>query len=161
MVAKANFIILACPPTALRGFVDEHRDALRGKGKMFVDLSVTFSRYGGPRVQPPTESDGPQWKGPYFDMVNYLRDRLDDPTSGWIKAWSNLAAGSIRDNRVQPVEVAGDESAKAVAFRMLQDEGWEPLDCGGPEDIPKIETGFHPRRWRHPRHLEFNGPNHP
>ena len=41
-----------------------------------------------------------------------LRDRLDDPTSGWIKAWSNLAAGSIRDNRVQPVEVAGDESAK-------------------------------------------------
>ena len=48
-----------------------------------------------------------------------------------------------------------------IAFKMLEAEGWEPLDCGGPEDIPKIETGFHPRRVRHPRHLEFNGPKHP
>ena len=62
---------------------------------------------------------------------------------------------------MQPVEVAGDPAAKAVAFKMLEAAGWEPLDCGGTEDIPKIETGFHARRVRHPRHLEFNGPNHP
>ena len=94
-------------------------------------------------------------------QVNYLRDRLGDPNSAWIKAWANLAAGSIKNNRVQPVEVAGDDAAKAIAFKMLTVEGWEPLDCGSVEDIPKIETGFHPHRWRHPRHLEFNGPNHP
>ena len=162
LVQKANFIILAIPPGPYcRDFIDKHRDALWGKGKMFVDLSVTFSRFGRPEVQPPTKSDGPNWRGPYFDQVNYLRDRLGDPSSSWVKAWHNLAAGSILKNRVQPVEVAGDAAAKAMAFKMLEVAGWEPLDCGGPEDIPKIETGFHERRWRHPRHLAFNGPNHP
>merc|ERR1719473_2419227 len=102
MVERSNFIILACPATVLRSFIDTHGEALRGKNKMFVDLSVTFSRFGSPRTQPPTESDGPGWRGPYFDMVNYLRDRLDDPTAGWVKAWHNLAAGSILKNRVQP-----------------------------------------------------------
>merc|ERR1711998_90130 len=48
MVEKANFIILAIPPTALRDFIETHRSAIVGKGKMFVDLSVTFSRFGGP-----------------------------------------------------------------------------------------------------------------
>lgn len=90
MVSRANFIILACPPTALRDFVDTHREAITGKSKMFVDLSVTFSRYGSPKIQPPTQPDGPNWRGPYFDMVNYLKDRLNDPTSSWIKAWANL-----------------------------------------------------------------------
>jgi len=162
MLNKANFIILAIPPgPACRDWVDEHREAIVGKGKMFVDLSVTFSRFGSPATQPPTVSDGPNWRGPYFDQVNYLRDRLNDPTSGWVKAWANLMAASITRNKVQPVEVAGDDTAKAVTFKLLQAEGWEPLDCGGIEDIPKIETGFHPRRVRHPRHLEFNGPNHP
>eukprot|EP00931_Biecheleriopsis_adriatica_P119486 TRINITY_DN94709_c0_g1_i1.p1 TRINITY_DN94709_c0_g1~~TRINITY_DN94709_c0_g1_i1.p1 ORF type:complete len:235 (-),score=28.21 TRINITY_DN94709_c0_g1_i1:290-958(-) len=161
LVQKANFIILAIPPTALRDFVDTHRDALVGKGKMFVDLSVTFSRYGSPAIQPPTQSDGPNWHGPYHDMVNYLRDRLSDPSSSWIKAWANLYYLSIANNKAQPVEVAGDTTAKEVAFKILTAEGWEPLDCGGISDVPQIETGFHPRRVRHPRHLEFNGPNHP
>ena len=68
---------------------------------------------------------------------------------------------SIRDNRQQPVEVAGDDNAKAVAFRLLNKAGFEPLDCGGMEDICKIEPGYHSRRERHPRHIEFNGANHP
>lgn len=57
----------------------------------------------------------------------------------WIKAWANLMASSIHNNRVQPVEVAGDEGAKKIAFRMLEEAGWEPLDCGGLSDISKIE----------------------
>eukprot|EP00746_Dinoflagellata_sp_MGD_P133103 gnl/MRDRNA2_/MRDRNA2_66789_c0_seq2.p1 gnl/MRDRNA2_/MRDRNA2_66789_c0~~gnl/MRDRNA2_/MRDRNA2_66789_c0_seq2.p1 ORF type:complete len:241 (+),score=42.05 gnl/MRDRNA2_/MRDRNA2_66789_c0_seq2:79-801(+) len=161
MVEKANFIILAIPPIALRDFMDTHREVIVGKGKMFVDLSVTFSRYGGTKVQPPTQSDGPNWCGPYFDMVNYLRDRLNDSSSSWVKAWHNLYYKSIKNNKVQPVECAGDPAAKDMAFKILLAEGWEPLDCGGIQDIPKIETGFHERRWRHPRHIEFNGPNHP
>lgn len=161
MLEKANFIILAIPPTALRDFMDEHRDVIVGRGKMFVDLSSTFSRLGGPKKQPPTQSDGPHWRGPYYDMVNYLRDRLNDPSTSWVKAWHNLYFRSIKNNRVQPVECAGDPDAKDWAFKILQAEGWEPLDCGGIQDIPKIETGFHERRWRHPRHIEFNGPRHP
>ena len=71
MVRKANFIILAIPPGPVcKAFIDAHRDELVGKGKMFVDLSVTFSRYGSPAVQPPTVSDGRCWRGPYFDQVH-------------------------------------------------------------------------------------------
>lgn len=44
------------------------------------------------------------------------------------------------------METAGDPAAKEVAIAMLTAEGWEPLDCGGIADIPKIETGFHERR---------------
>jgi len=68
---------------------------------------------------------------------------------------------SIKLNKHQPVECAGDQSAKEIAMEIMRVEGWEPLDCGGMEDIPKIETGTHERRWRHPRHIEFNGPDHP
>ena len=57
MVERANFIILAIPSKSLVSFLETHRDAIVGKGKMFCDLSVTFSRYGGPSVQPPTHSD--------------------------------------------------------------------------------------------------------
>jgi len=161
MVEKASFIILAIPSTSLIEFLDTHRAALVGKGKMFCDLSVTFSRYGSPAVQPPTEADGPNWRGPYYDYVSYMKDRLDDPSATWVKAWHNLSYRSIANNKVQPVECAGDQEAKAMAMKILTAEGWEPLDCGGIADVPKIETGFHERRWRHPRHLEFNGPNHP
>lgn len=151
----------ATPQTSLIEFLDTHRAALVGKGKMFCDLSVTFSRYGSPAVQPPTEADGPNWRGPYYDYVSYMKDRLDDPSATWVKAWHNLSYRSIANNKVQPVECAGDQEAKAMAMKILTAEGWEPLDCGGIADVPKIETGFHERRWRHPRHLEFNGPNHP
>jgi len=157
----ANFIILAIPATCLRPFLDQYRQLIVGKGKCFVDLSVTFSRFGSPQIQPPTLSDGPGWRGPYFDMVNYLRDRLGDPSTQWVKAWHNLYYKSIMDDKRQPVECAGDPRAKAIAMEIMFQEGWEPLDCGGIDDVPNIETGFHPRRRRHPRHLEFNGPNHP
>jgi predicted dinucleotide-binding enzyme len=157
MIRASNFIMLCIyPGKPSSDFIDTYRDELSGKSKMFVDMSVAFSRLGyprgGPRVQPPA---------PYQDHVNWLKDRLDDPTASWVKSWANLMAGSIRNNRRQPVEVAGDPAAKAVAFRLLNTAGFEPLDCGGTQDIPKIEPGFHERRWKHPRHLEFNGPNHP
>jgi len=161
MIEKASFIILAIPSGALIPFLETHRAAIEGKGKMFVDLSVTFSRMGSPAVQPPTRSDGPNWKGPYFDYVTYMKDRLNDPSATFVKAWHNLYYKSIANNKVQPVECAGDAAAKAMAMKMLTAEGWEPLDCGGIDDVPKIETGFHERRWRHPRHREFNGPSHP
>ena len=170
MVEKANFIISAIPAASLTHFFDTHRDAIVGRGKMFVDLSVTFSRRGSEsghglatanETPPPKVSDGPNWRGPYYDMCNYLKDRLNDPSTSFVKAWHNLIFYSITDNNVQPVECAGDPAAKEVAMAMMHAEGWEPLDCGGIADVPKVETGFHERRWRHPRHLEYNGPDHP
>ena len=60
---------------------------------------------------------------------------------------------------------SGDEAAKQTAFRMLSAAGFEPLDCGSADDAKGIEPCSapynRPERWRHPRHLEFNGPNHP
>ena len=48
---------------------------------------------------------------------------------------------------------------------MLTAAGFEPLDCGSADAAKGIEpcaAPFNrPERWRHPRHLEFNGPNHP
>lgn len=109
MLEKANFIILAIPSTELRDFFDKHRPLIAGKNKMFVDLSVTFSRYGSPKVQPPTVSDGPNWNGPYFDMCNYLKDRLNDDSATFVKAWHNLYFKSIMNDKVQPVECARSE----------------------------------------------------
>lgn len=95
MLEKANFIILAVPARTLTDFFDTHRDLIVGKSKMFVDLSVTFSRMGSPAIQPPTSSDGPNWRGPYFDMCNYQKDRLNDPTVSFVKTWHNLYYKSI------------------------------------------------------------------
>ena len=138
MLKKANFIILATPPgQALADFFDAHKDIIRGAGKCFVDLSVAFSRYGSPAVQPPP---------PYLSTIEWLKDRFDDPSTCFVKAWANLMAASIVQNRKQPVEVAGDDKAKEIAFRMLTKVGFTPCDCGGVADVPKIEPGFHERR---------------
>jgi predicted dinucleotide-binding enzyme len=154
MIRASNFIIISIyPGKCSRDFFDTYRDEISGKNKMFVDLTVGFSpRFGQPCLKE---------CAPYLDHVNWLKDNLNDPTSSWVKAWANLMARSIKDNRQQPVEVAGDPAAKSVTFRLLNYAGWEPLDCGSCEDIPKIEPGLHSRRWKHPRHLEYNGPNHP
>jgi len=81
MIEKANFIIVTVPSGNVTEFFDTHRDLIVGKGKMFNEISSTFSKMGGPDVQPPTESDGENWKGPYFDMCNYQKDRLNDPST--------------------------------------------------------------------------------
>jgi len=153
MLRASDLIILAIyPGKCSTDFIDTYREEIVGKGKMFLDMTVAYSRFGSPSVR------GPK---PYADHVNWLKDRLNDPTASWVKAMANLMARSIYQNKVQPVEVAGDEAAKEVIIRLLEHAGWEPLDCGTAADIPKIEPGFHENRWRHPRHLEFNGPNHP
>ena len=126
--------------------------AIKGRGLCFVDLSVAFSRYGSPAVQPPA---------PFFSTIEWLKSLLDDPSTSFVKAWANLMAQSISKNRKQPVEVAGDDKAKEIAFRLLNKVGFTPCDCGGCADVPKIEPGFHERRWKHPTHLAFNGANHP
>ena len=83
----------------------------------------------------------------------------------WAKAWANVMYTSISGFRKQPMEVAGDEAAKAMAFRMLSAAGFEPLDCGSAEDAKGIEPCSapydRPERVRHPRHVEWNGLQHP
>jgi predicted dinucleotide-binding enzyme len=158
MIRASNFIILAIYPGATTAdFIDKYREELVGTGKMLVDLSVPFSRLGYPRAGPEVR----QFIHPHLDHVNFIKAKLNDPTASVVKAWANLMASSIANNRRQPVGVAGDPAAKAVAIRLLHRAGFEFLDCGGPEDVAKIEPGFHERRWKHPRHLQFNGPNHP
>lgn len=134
--------------------IDKFRKHCMGKGKVFVDLLVAYSRYFG-------DAQRPNGGGPPYSTTIHGKERMGDSTAAWVKCFANLAAGSVRNRRVQPVEVAGDEVGKAVCFKLLKAAGFEPLDCGGMADCPKIEPGYHPRRWKHPRHLEFNGANHP
>ena len=157
MLEKSNFVLLCIkpgPPSVQ--FVDSIKEQVKGKGKSFVDMSASYTRYCSDRDRAPP---------PYKSHLNYLKDRLDDPSSSWVKAWANVMYTSISNFNRQPMEVAGDPKAKETAFRMLTAAGFEPLDCGTAEDAMKIEpisAPFNrPERWRHPRHLEFNGPNHP
>eukprot|EP00930_Biecheleria_cincta_P048805 TRINITY_DN34069_c0_g1_i1.p1 TRINITY_DN34069_c0_g1~~TRINITY_DN34069_c0_g1_i1.p1 ORF type:complete len:199 (+),score=30.20 TRINITY_DN34069_c0_g1_i1:162-758(+) len=154
MIRASNFIMLCIDPGQPSAeFLDNYRDEFLGQGKMFVDMSAPFAAASSQELQ--------QCMHPHNDHVSFLKARLNDPSASFVKAWANVMAREIRDNRQQPVEVAGDPEAKSVAIRLLNRAGFEPIDCGGPEDIPKIEPGFHERRWRHPRHLAFNGPDHP
>eukprot|EP00403_Amphidinium_massartii_P010014 CAMPEP_0178409342 /NCGR_PEP_ID=MMETSP0689_2-20121128/20413_1 /TAXON_ID=160604 /ORGANISM="Amphidinium massartii, Strain CS-259" /LENGTH=210 /DNA_ID=CAMNT_0020030481 /DNA_START=78 /DNA_END=711 /DNA_ORIENTATION=+ len=136
MIKASNFIMLCIHPgKPAAEFIDSNRDELSGKGKMFVDMSVPFSRLGYPAAGPEVQ----QYIYPHLDHVSFLKEKLNDPTASFVKAWANFMAGSIARNRVQPAEVAGDPAAKAVAIRLLSHAGFEPLDCGGPEDVAKIE----------------------
>ena len=85
---------------------------------------------------------------------------MGDPSASWVKSWANVMAGSIANFNKQPMEVAGDDAAKKMAFRMLTAAGFEPLDCGSAEDAKGIEpcsAPFNrPERVRHPRHLAHN-----
>lgn len=45
---QANFIILAILPIPCREFIDTYRNELAGKGKMFVDLTVTCAMLSTP-----------------------------------------------------------------------------------------------------------------
>lgn len=157
MLESSNFILLCINPgPSSISFIDKIKPLVAGKGKMFVDMSASYTRYC------PPENRAPE---PYKSHVNWLKDRLADPSSSFVKAWANVMYSSISGFRVQPMEVAGDETAKAMAFRMLTAAGFEPLDCGTLDDAKGIEpcsAPFNrPERVRHPRHLEFNGPKHP
>ena len=45
MIGASNFLILCIPPgPPSLAFIDQHREELVGKGKMFVDLSASFTR---------------------------------------------------------------------------------------------------------------------
>jgi len=151
MCAAANMIFLCIPPgKPAADFIQQHRDVL--KGKMFVDMLASYTRYYSAAQRAPP---------PHFSSLTWLKELLGDETSSWVKGWANFMHTSIKNFKAQPAEVAGDPAAKAMAMRLLTTAGFEPLDCGTAADAQKIEPGYHERRWKHPRHLEFNGANHP
>ena len=157
MLAESNFILLCIMPGKDSvDFIQKIKPLVTGQSKMLCDMSASYTRYYGPESRPPE---------PYKSSLNFLKDLLADPTASWVKAWANVMFTSISNFKCQPMEVAGDERAKEMAFRMLTAAGFEPLDCGTAEDAKGIEPCSapydRPERWRHPRHLQFNGPNHP
>ena len=136
MIGASNFLILCIPPgPPSLAFIDQHREELVGKGKMFVDLSASFTRSAAACSEtnlaareplPPLGnrplhlarrfySDAQRPPPPCYSHLLWLRERLNDPTASWVKAWANLMSGSIKSNRCQPVEVAGDAAAKVRA----------------------------------------------
>ena len=155
MLEKSNFVLLCIkpgPPSVQ--FVDSIKEQVKGKGKSFVDMSASYTRYCSDRDRAPP---------PYKSHLNYLKDRLGDPSSSWVKAWANVMYTSISNFNRQPMEVAGDPKAKETAFRMLTAAGFEPLDCGGGgrEKIEPSAPFDRPERVRHPRHVEHSRTRHP
>ena len=157
MLAASDFILLCIKPGAdSTSFIDYCKPLVVGKGKMFCDMSASYTRFYSDKDRAPE---------PYKSHLNWLKDRLGDPSSSWVKSWANVMYSSISNFNHQPMEVAGDEAAKKMAFRMLTAAGFEPLDCGSADDAKGIEpcsAPFNrPERVRHPRHLAHNGPRHP
>ena len=101
--------------------MNEHREVIAGTSKNFVDLSVTYSRYGGPDVQAPP---------PFVDHASWLKATLNDDTAGFVKAWANLMWTSIRDNRQQ---VTGGGTG----------QGWRPMRTEAPT-LPRRQPHFSP-----------------
>ena len=206
MIGASNFLILCIPPgPPSLAFIDQHREELVGKGKMFVDLSASFTRSAAacseptwlhgtvsaprklttsPRSQvllrratapaavllaPPVAAraaerpDGLVGQGLGQPHVGLHQEQpLPAGRGGGRRGGqgesTRRGAPCVPPHGASP---APPHPPQAVATRLLTTAGFEPLDCGDAEDTPKIEPGYHERRWKHPRHLEFNGEKHP
>ena len=67
-----------------------------------------------------------------------------------------MGSDSLRKNKVQPIEVCGEERAKRTIIELLSTCGWEPLDCGGVEDGGPLCEPRGPKRKKHPRIVEYD-----
>lgn len=158
MLEESNFILLCVHPgqDSWSFITDTLKPLASGKGKMICDMSASYTRFC---------TDAQRAPEPHKSSLTYHKELLGDSTASWVKSWANVMAQSISNFNRQPMEVAGDDAAKKMAFRMLTAAGFEPLDCGNAEDAKGIEpcsAPFNrPERVRHPRHLAHNGPNHP
>lgn len=92
---------------------------------------------------------------PYKSALQWHRASLADPTVSMATAFKSIMASSIASNRKQPTEICGDERAKIVLSALIQAHGWEPVDCGGIDDAPKLEPRG-PLRQKHPRITEYD-----
>eukprot|EP00928_Gymnodinium_smaydae_P047128 TRINITY_DN31435_c0_g1_i1.p1 TRINITY_DN31435_c0_g1~~TRINITY_DN31435_c0_g1_i1.p1 ORF type:complete len:241 (+),score=38.23 TRINITY_DN31435_c0_g1_i1:60-782(+) len=157
MINYAHIILLCIlPGVDSLMFFDFAKPYVLGSGKMFVDMTAPYTEKFGPESRPPE---------PYKDHMNYLKDYLKDSSASWAKAFANIKSSDLIDRVKQPIEVAGDFVAKDAVMKMIRLAGFEPLDCGTAADVPGIEPCSppydRPERKRHPKHLEFHGPDHP
>merc|ERR1712046_406411 len=144
-IEASNLIFLDMYPGDMTlTFLDRYRSELSGRGKMFVDVAAPY--YHGPDMQPPI---------PHESSLPWLKDYLGDPTASWASTFKSMGWESVRDNKAQPIEICGDEHAKAVVMQLLSAAGWKPLDCGGVQHAPLLEP-CGPKRRKHPRIEEYD-----
>ena len=148
MVTECNMILLATPQEANAPFLEKHKDAIKGKGKMIVDMSAWFAGCGWMGGTPAPK--------PHVTTLTYYRDILKDENTSFVKAWQSVMASSIANNKKQPMEVAGSDPAKKTTIAMLNRLEWEPLDCGSVEDARLLERRG-PEQHKHPRQAEDDG----
>jgi len=124
-------------------FIDEHRTALSGKGKILIDPS---NPWGYNRVPPPH---------PHRAALTHHAEYLGDPTASWATAYKSIMWTSIERYKLQPTEICGDEVARSLLAQLVRAHGFEPVDCGGLENARLLEING-PSRSKHPRIAEYD-----
>ena len=109
MLEQSNFVLLCIMPGPdSKGFIEAIKPLVQGKGKMFCDMSASYTRYYSESSRAPP---------PYKSHLNWLKDLLDDPTASWVKAWANVMSATISSFRVQPMEVREKKHAHRCGLR--------------------------------------------
>ncbi|KAK3241365.1 hypothetical protein CYMTET_15260 [Cymbomonas tetramitiformis] len=124
-------------------FLDNHRAALMGKGKILIDPS---NPWGYAHWPPPS---------PHKSALTYHAEYLGDPTAEWATAYKSIMWTSVANYKLQPTEICGTSRARAVLSELIRAHGFEPVDCGDLHDAPVVEING-PLRKKHPRITEYD-----
>lgn len=74
-LAASNFILLCIMPGPDSvAFIDKVKPLVAGQGKMFIDMSASYTRFYTEEHRAPS---------PYKSHLNFLKDRLADPSASW------------------------------------------------------------------------------
>jgi len=142
--AAADVIALTSVYEAQWSQIERIADAIRGKGKIFIDCTNPFIYRGdgfGEGIYPTSLPQA---------AVLVHKEKLNDPTAKWAMSYRHVFWFLIHPEGPSPqatakgVEVLGDDEAVAVTADLLRAHGWEPVLRGGLENAVDHEIEFGP-----------------
>ena len=145
---KCRIIILAVPTLVkdennvvqdgVVHFLKQHDKQIRGKNKILVDITYYGRNFGNP-----SPSNG------YTSALTYHANEFGDKNTFWVGGYKSVMWTSLRDSKLQGIEIAGDVVGRMIFGKIIAKTGFKPLDCGGLSTAGVIEPGG-PDRKPHP-----------
>eukprot|EP00746_Dinoflagellata_sp_MGD_P002850 gnl/MRDRNA2_/MRDRNA2_105569_c0_seq1.p1 gnl/MRDRNA2_/MRDRNA2_105569_c0~~gnl/MRDRNA2_/MRDRNA2_105569_c0_seq1.p1 ORF type:complete len:225 (+),score=28.69 gnl/MRDRNA2_/MRDRNA2_105569_c0_seq1:123-797(+) len=146
VLASCPILVLAIPTRVDGGtedgvvrFLEQYGHLIRQKGKVLIDITYYGRSFGRPT--PPKQ---------FFSALQYHSSKFNDPSTSWVAGYKSVMWTSIRDNKRQGIEIAGDERGRATFGALIAAHGFTPLDCGGIVDGGAVIEPGGPRRKPHP-----------
>ena len=148
VLTKCQIIILAVPTLikdennavqeGVLHFLKQHDKQIRGKNKILIDITYYGRSFGKP--SPPNG---------YTSALTYHANEFGDEKTFWVGGYKSVMWTSLRDSKLQGIEIAGDDVGRKVFGDIIAKTGFIPLDCGGLSTAGFIEPGG-PDRKPHP-----------